>query len=55
VNDKSAKKWIADRRAKARRIVPLDAKLAAAYAGRYPFPDRIGAPRVQTRRRRTPA
>ena len=34
-------KWIADRRAKARRIVPLDPKLAAAYAGRYQFPSRI--------------
>lgn len=34
-------KWIADRRAKARRIVPLDPTLAAAYAGRYQFPSRI--------------
>ena len=34
-------KWIADRRAKARRIVPLDPALAAAYAGRYQFPGRI--------------
>ena len=34
-------KWIADRRAKARRIVPLEATLAAAYAGRYQFPSRI--------------
>lgn len=34
-------KWVADRRAKARRIVPLDATLAAAYAGRYQFPSRI--------------
>ncbi|MDR7136102.1 CubicO group peptidase (beta-lactamase class C family) [Lysobacter niastensis] len=34
-------RWIADRRAKARTIVPLDPKLAAAYAGRYQFPSRI--------------
>ena len=34
-------KWIADRRAKARRIVPLNPTLAAAYAGRYQFPARI--------------
>lgn len=34
-------KWIADRRAKARRIVPLDPALAAEYAGRYQFPGRI--------------
>jgi len=34
-------KWIADRRAKARRIVPLEPTLAAAYAGRYQFPGRI--------------
>ena len=34
-------KWIVDRRAKARRIVPLEATLAAAYAGRYQFPSRI--------------
>ena len=34
-------KWIADRRTKARRIVPLEATLAAAYAGRYQFPSRI--------------
>ncbi len=34
-------KWIADRSAKARRIVPLEATLAAAYAGRYQFPGRI--------------
>ena len=34
-------KWIADRRAKVRRIVPLEAKLAAAYAGRYQFPSRV--------------
>ena len=34
-------KWIADRRAKARKIVPLDPTLAAAYAGRYQFPSRI--------------
>jgi CubicO group peptidase (beta-lactamase class C family) len=29
------RKWIGDRRAKARQAVPLDPKLAAAYAGRY--------------------
>lgn len=34
-------KWIADRRAKARRIVSLEPSLAAAYAGRYQFPGRI--------------
>jgi CubicO group peptidase (beta-lactamase class C family) len=34
-------KWSADRRAKARRIVPLEPALAAAYAGRYQFPGRI--------------
>ena len=34
-------KWIAERRAKARTIVALDPKLAAAYAGRYQFPSRI--------------
>ena len=34
-------KWIADRRAKVRRTVPLEATLAAAYAGRYQFPSRI--------------
>ena len=34
-------KWIADRRAKARRAVPLETRLAAAYAGRYQFPGRI--------------
>jgi len=34
-------KWIANRRAKARKIVPLDPKLAAAYAGRYQFPGRV--------------
>jgi CubicO group peptidase (beta-lactamase class C family) len=34
-------KWIADRRSKARRIVPLEPTLAAAYAGRYQFPGRI--------------
>jgi CubicO group peptidase (beta-lactamase class C family) len=37
----AVEKWIADRRAKARKIVPLDAALAAAYAGRYQFPSRI--------------
>ena len=34
-------KWAADRRGKARRIVPLNSTLAAAYAGRYKFPSRI--------------
>ena len=34
-------KWVADRRGNARRIVPLEATLAAAYAGRYQFPGRI--------------
>ena len=34
-------KWVADRHGKARRIVPLDSTLAAAYAGRYQFPSRI--------------
>ena len=34
-------KWIADRHAKARAIVPLDPKLAADYAGRYQFPSRV--------------
>jgi hypothetical protein len=34
-------RWIADRRAKAREIVKLDATQAAAYAGRYQFPGRI--------------
>ena len=34
-------KWIADRRAKARRAVPLETRLAAAYAGRYQFPGRV--------------
>lgn len=34
-------KWIADRGAKARRIVPLEPTLAATYAGRYQFPGRI--------------
>jgi CubicO group peptidase (beta-lactamase class C family) len=34
-------KWITDRRAKVRRVVPLDATLATAYAGRYQFPSRI--------------
>ena len=37
----SLEKWVADRRSKARRIVPLDPRLAAAYAGRYQFPARI--------------
>ena len=34
-------KWIADRRAKARKAIPLDPKLAAAYAGRYKLPHRV--------------
>jgi len=35
-------KWIADRRAKARKkAIPLDPKLAAAYAGRYQLPHRV--------------
>jgi CubicO group peptidase (beta-lactamase class C family) len=34
-------KWIADRRAKARKAIPLDRKLAAAYAGRYQLPHRV--------------
>jgi CubicO group peptidase (beta-lactamase class C family) len=34
-------KWIASRHAKARKIVPLEPTLAAAYAGRYQFPSRI--------------
>ncbi len=33
-------KWIADRRAKARKTIPLDPKLAEAYAGRYQLPHR---------------
>ena len=37
----AVEKWIADRRSKARRIVPLEPTLAAAYAGRYQFPGRI--------------
>ena len=37
----AVEKWIADRRSKARRIVPLEPTLAAAYAGRYQFPSRI--------------
>jgi hypothetical protein len=37
----AVEKWIADRRAKVRRVVPLDATLATAYAGRYQFPSRI--------------
>lgn len=35
------KKWIADRHDKARKAVPLDPKLAAAYAGRYKLPHRV--------------
>lgn len=34
-------KWIADRRAKARKAFPLDPKLAAAFAGRYQLPHRM--------------
>jgi Domain of unknown function (DUF3471) len=34
-------KWIADRRAKARKAIPLDRRLAAAYAGRYQLPHRV--------------
>jgi CubicO group peptidase (beta-lactamase class C family) len=34
-------KWIADRRAKAHKAIPLDPKLAAAYAGRYQLPHRV--------------
>ena len=34
-------KWTADRRGKARRIVPLEGAVAAAYAGRYQFPGGI--------------
>jgi CubicO group peptidase (beta-lactamase class C family) len=34
-------KWLADRSAKARKAVPLDPKLAAAYAGRYQLPHRV--------------
>jgi CubicO group peptidase (beta-lactamase class C family) len=33
--------WIADRRAKARKAIPLDPELAAAYAGRYQLPNRV--------------
>src|SRR6185436_2315388 len=33
-------KWIADRHAKARKAIPLDPKLAKAYAGRYQLPHR---------------
>ena len=31
------RRWIGDRRAKARKAIPLDPALAAAYAGRYPL------------------
>lgn len=34
-------KWLADRRTKARKAIPLDPKLAAAYAGRYQLPHRV--------------
>jgi hypothetical protein len=34
-------KWIADRRAKARKAIQLDSKLAAAYVGRYQLPHRV--------------
>ena len=34
-------KWIADRHAKARKAIPLDSKLAAAYVGRYQLPHRV--------------
>ena len=34
-------KWIADRHAKARKTIPLDSKLAAAYVGRYQLPHRV--------------
>ena len=34
-------KWIAERQAKARKIIPLDSKLAAAYVGRYQLPHRV--------------
>jgi CubicO group peptidase (beta-lactamase class C family) len=34
-------KWIADRLAKARKAIPLDSKLAAAYVGRYQLPHRV--------------
>jgi CubicO group peptidase (beta-lactamase class C family) len=34
-------KWIADRNAKVRMAIPLDSKLAAAYAGRYQLPHRV--------------
>jgi CubicO group peptidase (beta-lactamase class C family) len=34
-------KWVADRRAKARKAIPLDPKLAVTYAGRYQLPHRV--------------
>jgi CubicO group peptidase (beta-lactamase class C family) len=34
-------RWIEDRRAKARKAVPLDSALLAAYAGRYQFSHRV--------------
>ncbi len=34
-------KWIVDCRAKARKAIPLDPTLAAAYAGRYQLPHRV--------------
>ena len=34
-------KWIANRLAKARKTIPLDSKLAAAYVGRYQLPHRV--------------
>ena len=34
-------KWTADRRAKARKAIPLAPTLAAAYAGRYQLPHRV--------------
>ena len=37
----AVERWLADRTSKARAIVPLDAALAAEYAGKYQFPGRV--------------